>query len=170
MKVITIHSKKNGVKDILVDDDDYELVSKYRWCIAFTRGSFYAVNTTYVNRKPINIKMHRLIMGLLDNPKILIDHKDNNGLNNCRSNLRITDQAKNACNTKFTSKSNSGFRGVYKYNKENMNRMYGVYVRHERKRIFGGYFSEPIEAAKKYNELALKYHGEFAKLNQFNPQ
>lgn len=104
-------------------------------------------------------------MDVLKKPKIFIDHIDRNGLNNMRSNLRFTTVALNACNTRFLSKSKSGYRGVYLYRNGYMVGQYTACILVKRNKIFGGYFPTAIEAAKKYNELALKYHGEFARLN-----
>lgn len=46
------------------------------------------------------------------------------------------------------------------------NSYFGVRIKLMNKKYFGGYFTSVIDAAKKYNEMALKYHGEFAFLNK----
>lgn len=166
MRRIRLVSPKYGTKYLLIDDDDFKKVNKYHWCMNLCRGIFYAVNTTWIGAKPKSIKVHRLIMKVLKTPLIFIDHKDRNGLNCQKSNLRKSNFSQNACNTKFVSKSKSGYRGVHLFKGGKMAGKYQVRINCPKKRgLFGGYFNNPIDAAKKYNELAIKHHGEFARLN-----
>lgn len=90
-----------------------------------------------------------------------IDHKDGNGLNNTELNLRDASNCENNFNVGLTKRNKSGFKGVYKARKG-----YVATIRKCGKLIHGGTFPDPVSAAKKYNELALIHHGEFAWLNQ----
>jgi len=92
----------------LVDDEDFEELNRYQWYAQNKGNRFYARRTT---KRPnsISILMHRAIM---DTPERLqIDHIDGNGLNNCRSNLRITTNRQN-CQNRHTAKS-SIYPGIY---------------------------------------------------------
>lgn len=163
---IKIISPKYGEKVVLIDDEDYALISKYTWSVNYVRGKWYAL--AYAGQKKgkvITVKMHRLIMDVLKTPKIHIDHKDQNGLNNQKVNLRKATIAENSRNVGPNKRSTTGFKGVSLYTKNTMAGWYVVRVRYYDKNIFGGYFKDPVEAAKKYNEMAIKYHGEFAYQN-----
>jgi hypothetical protein len=85
-----------------IDDDDFELVSKYRWC----ENEGYAV--TYYKGK--RIKMHRLIMNA--KPGQAVDHKDPNKLNNQRYNLRFCTTRQNNRNVGLRKDNTSGYKGV----------------------------------------------------------
>jgi len=160
-----INSPKYGEKIVLIDDEDYDLIKLYTWRANYVRGKFYAITTICRHKqKPLTIKMHRLILGLTD-PKIFVDHKDQDGLNNKRGNIRIATHAENNRNVKHTKRSVTGYKGVSLYTKDQMAGWYAVVLRKDRKNYFGGYFKDPIEAAKKYDELAKIHHGEFAHLN-----
>lgn len=172
MKAIVIHSKTYGRKEVLVDDEDYELVSQYKWNLDKIPNSnkFYAIhsfnkgkdeNGTY---RFSSFKMHRLIMRF---PKTKIDHKDNDGLNNLRSNLRLATNNQNGYNQTINANSKSGFKGVSYKNTEGR---YAVRIRVNGRIIYGGGFQNIVAAAKKYNELAVIHHGEFAKLNIITPE
>lgn len=87
----------------IVDDEDYELVSRYKWHAHKTSAGgrkWYALHT---ERRPdgskLHIRMHRLICGLPpfkeDPTQSIPDHLDSDGLNNRKSNLRVTKQRKN---------------------------------------------------------------------------
>lgn len=96
---------KGSTVECLIDLEDLDKVAQYRWYGSKGKtGNIYAM--TPGNQK---IQMHRLLMG---NPKGLIDHKDNNSLNNRRNNLRVTTSRINALNMR-RSRANSGLRGVY---------------------------------------------------------
>ncbi len=77
-----------------VDTEDYELVSKYSW---HYRDGYAVTKTRLPNGKRVTIQMHRLITGTTD-PFILVDHRDQNRLNNVRSNLREVTPKQNANN------------------------------------------------------------------------
>jgi hypothetical protein len=77
-----------------VDTADYELVSKYSW---HYRDGYAVAKTRLPDGRRVTIQMHRLIMGTTD-PFILVDHKDQNRLNNVRSNLREVTPKENANN------------------------------------------------------------------------
>jgi len=105
--------------------------------------------------------MHRVILGITA-PEVEVDHQDNDGLNNQRLNLRCT-STQNPHNSKMRADNTSGFKGVSKY-KPTQKWRAGIMLKG--KSINLGYFLTPLEAAKKYDQEALKLFGDFALTNQ----
>lgn len=146
-------------KFALVDDCDFDLVSKYRWSAhRHKTGTWYAERTV----KGKVILMHRFILNPPDG--MLVDHKDRDGLNNQRSNIRIATKSQNNANRRASVNSQtSNFLGVA-FEKDRQK-----WTARIRKNGVGyrlGAFDTEHEAAKAYNEGALKLHGEFANLNK----
>lgn len=163
MKEIIVNSPKYGEKRIQVDDEDYDWLSQYNWMVnKEANGKFY-VKRYYAMENGVKtmLRMHREIMKP-DNPKILIDHKDQNTLNNQRSNLREADYFQNRVNCKDKTRGTSKHKGVCWAAKR---RRWKCSIVIKGKCILVGYFKVENDAAKAYNEAAIKYHGEFAKLN-----
>ena len=74
----------------LVDDNDFELGSQYKWYAVQTsaKGQYYAYANYNDNGKKTTISMHTLLINPDRQKGKQIDHcPDHNGLNNCRSNL-----------------------------------------------------------------------------------
>lgn len=158
---LIIKSPKYGEHVVLYDEQDHELINKYRWHLRKFPTRNYAVANVFITRKKNRpISMHRLIMGFPEGMEV--DHVDLNGLNNQRSNLRLATHSQNNMNKRNQSNNKTGFKGVHHFKRDDN---YQAYIMVDKKRIHGGYFKTAKEAAKKYNELAIKYHGEFAKLN-----
>lgn len=159
MKLI-IKSPKYGMHEIIIDDSDYHLVSKYKWYVLRDGRTLYARAFNGISRggNGEKISMHRLLMGFPN----CVDHIDGNGLNNQRSNLRSTTQALNMQNSSMHKNNKSGYKGVYFSKTRNK---YRVRIGINYKKLDGGFFDTAIEAGKKYNELAKIHFGEFAKLN-----
>ena len=66
MKTISLTGKsalKEGVK-VLVDDEDYEELNKYKWFGNKTKSGFYAIRRQAISktRKGITLSMHRIIL------------------------------------------------------------------------------------------------------------
>lgn len=161
MKEIAINSKKYGPKTILFDDEDYDLVCKYTWYLACCKGCYYASTTCMKNNKLTHIRMHRLIMNV-DDPNILIDHKNHNGLDNQRENLRIANKTTNSANSFKRQNTSSKFKGVY-WSKKRNKWIANIQFKDYRKNL-GGFIHE-IDAAKAYDKKAIELFGQFAKLN-----
>ena len=133
-------------------------LSKYKWHIhRHNTGKLYVKGD--LGGKIIGI--HRLIMNVIGSD-LVVDHKDGDPLNNQKSNLRICSQLENTRNKKRPRTNTSGFKGVVKVK----NNRWRVVLKVNQVSTHGGYFSSPIDAAKRYNELAIKYFGEFACLNE----
>ena len=163
MKQITIESKTYGQRTFIIDDEDFELVSKHTWFVSKGRESYYAAtNFKLAKDKYLNLGMHRLIMGA---PKgQLVDHIDGNTQDNRKSNLRKCGFFGNRVNSKIRSDNTTGFKGVH-YRNEGIKRYY-TQIDALGKSIYLGRFNTAIEGAIAYNEAAKKYHGEFARLNK----
>lgn len=110
MKVIPIHSKKHGYHELLVDDEDYEYLAKFKWAVSKWKGRTYALKNNTKSEGGGTIKVHRLLLG---DKYDRIDHEDGNGLNNQRSNLRGCTQSQNLMNKKASRHNKSGFKGVW---------------------------------------------------------
>lgn len=144
-----------------IDTADYPLVKDYRWrAVAFHRSCTFYARANFGNRPHRStIFMHRL---LLPGALLSIDHKDGNGLNNRRDNLRPATQSQQTanCSKRTNVLTASRFKGVSKSGE----RFY-AYVRINGKRKHLGTYSTEAEAALAYDEAAKKHFGEFASLN-----
>jgi hypothetical protein len=88
---------------VLIDEEDYDRVSKYNWYISHYKSNIkYCVTHVNINGKKTTLKLHRFIIGLDHGDKRIINHIDGNGLNNKKSNLEICDAMYNtqSINTK----------------------------------------------------------------------
>ena len=149
-------------KFTIVDQQDFYELNDFDWVTKRNNKSFYAVRLDNDCAKwPTMVYMHRQIM---NSPKgLLVDHRNCDGLDNRRENLRLATHSQNACNSQINkTKSKSRFRGVCL---DKSNGRWFSTIRNHGKRIWLGYFDNEIETAKAYDEAARKYHGEFARLN-----
>lgn len=147
---------------VRVDEEDYERLSKHKWCLFKSEKWRYAIRNTWVDGRNKTIFMHREIMGITD-PKVYVDHKDHDGLNNQKSNLRVSDNRFNQYNVgkKVTSKQK------YKNIRHLGDDRWQIRMRTpEGKRIQKNVRGEEL-AVKTYNDLAIKHHGEFAYLQEY---
>lgn len=144
-----------------VDDEDYDWLNSYKWHISRSNKLVYAIRASKrsVDGKQRHILMHREILGITGKSQ-QADHIDRNGLNNQRSNLRACTAIQNASNTTKPPNKEHGFRGIVKHRNK-----YRAELSFNYKKKRSESYSTPVEAALAYNELALKYHGEFAVLN-----
>lgn len=138
----------------IVDDDDYERISKFHWSVVKGYNTFYAKRGFNLNGKHFTVVMHREIMRLSCNDGILIDHRDRNGLDNRKCNLRIANKSINAFNSKLRTNNNSGFRGVHFHSQR---KRWQARICINNKRISLGLFDTPMLAANAYAEAILKY-------------
>lgn len=92
-----------------------------------------------------------------------IDHIDGNKLNNHISNLRAANQSENIANSRSRKNSTSKYKGV---SKTRSGSNWIARIAKDGKQIWLGSFLNEKEAAKAYNEAAIKYFGEFAYLNK----
>jgi hypothetical protein len=146
---------------VIVDDEDYEFLNKWKWYAARAGNSVYAQRGVCINERINIIKMHRVIMS---SPVDLeIDHIDGNGLNNQRSNLRTCTRSQNMMNQKPRLNCSSKYKGVT-WNKRDNRYQARIIINY--KNISLGYFKSEKDAAITYNSKALELYGEFAWLNE----
>lgn len=162
MKKIYLADKKHFA---IVDDTDFDLVRDYSWYE--THGYAYTKITTHIKRpKQYSLAMHRLIMGLKKGEG-QIDHVNRNGLDNRRENLRTCTTSLNAANRKVYPKKYKEikFKGVYFEKTMKRLKRWRARIEVNRNKIDLGMFLTQEEAAKAYNNAAIKYFGGFARLN-----
>lgn len=190
MKEISLNTRKikgNIGKSYiaLVDDEDYEWLNQWNWTATVRFGLVHALRTEYTKISDIPkaiystkvIWMHRLILGVSD-IKIKVDHKDRNGLNNQRGNLRPATVSQNAMNKKSKVGGLSKYLGVT-YDKAIRKHIlkdgtetyyigkggWRASIRINGKNKYLGIFSVEEDAGKAYDTAARIHHGEFANLN-----
>lgn len=137
-----------------VDDADLAVVAPYSWCRHQRKGS----KTIYARAVVEGSKtlMHRLL--LPDTKEV--DHRNGNGLDNRRENLRPATRSQNQANIGLLSSNTSGFKGVT-WDAER-GRWKALIVVHG-KRIKLGRFLNKEDAARVYAAASVKYFSEFAR-------
>lgn len=147
-------------KFAMVDDADYEAVSQFKWHVDKKGRRFYAARTLYKpGGKRTNQYIHQLLMPGVSR----VDHRDGNGLNYQRENLRPATNRQNAqgfCHKKLGSTSK--YRGVC-WDKKVSKWM--AYITVNSRLKFLGYFIDETKAAHAYDSAAIFYFGEWASTN-----
>jgi len=143
--------------DILIDDEDYDRIKKYRWYrLCGNKPPFYFCRNVRKSGNRKIILLHKFIMDAQDN--LEVDHKNSNTLDNRKSNLRICTHAENCRNRKGITNS-TGYKGVSRKGMK-----YRARITKNRETIFLGDFDTPEEAYKAYCKASKKYHGEFGRI------
>lgn len=140
-------------KRACIDAADIPLVEGRIWFAVSNRGTFYARSETEEKQ----LLLHRVITSCPDGMEV--DHRDNDGLNNRRANLRVCTHAENTRNSRGFASNPTGIKGVSLYRTGRYHARIGT----NGKQIYLGYYDTAEEAAQAYNKAALKHHGEFAK-------
>lgn len=148
--------------EAIVDDEDYESLSAYKWYAYHAYSTTYARRYVNIRKGKHSIRMHRVIMGAPDD--LVVDHINHNGLDNRRSNLRICTHSQNQRNRAGNPKY--GYWGIQP-SREHW-RAY-LWIGRELKHL--GVYPTREQAAYAYN-LAVIEAGldEFANLNDVAPQ
>lgn len=160
---------------VLVSPEDFERVNAHKWHRQLHRarhGKVYAQRTIRLgpgrNGKQTGVALHRFIMGAKRGQ--LVDHRNGDGLDNQRDNLRLCTPRQNSQNVvESKNQKLGGFKGV------SWSKRAGKWCAQirggptgadgKRKQIRLGLFTDPIEAAKAYDRAAREHFGEFASLN-----
>lgn len=166
VKTVPLHGKKAAGRVALVDDVDYELVSRYRWHVreatypGLRSNGPYAQTNVPISESPRRYKslgMHTLLTGWLR-----VDHVDHDGLNNQRANLRPATPGQNNANRRPRIYGSSPFKGVYWYK---AGHVWRARFRGDGKEYHLGQFATEEEAARAYDAVARATWGEYAYLN-----
>lgn len=139
----------------LVDDDDFEWLSTWKWCIAKTTSTIYAKRTLK------GILMHREIFRYHRFDFTYVDHINHDGLDNRKANLRAATPHDNLGNQRKT-RGNSRFKGVHR---ESQTGRWRASISVSGKLIKSPRMAREEDAAAWYNERAKAHFGEFALLN-----
>jgi hypothetical protein len=149
-----------------VDDEDFKKINKHKWYAQHTKASntYYACRCELISWKPKKKKyyyMHREILNTKDK-NIQIDHKDGNGLNNQKENIRKCTHFQNQQNRRRSFDGSSLYKGVY-YRKDRL--CWVAQIRLHGHTYCLGHFPNEYNAAIAYDKMAKIHHGEFAHLN-----
>lgn len=146
----------------VVDEEDYEWLNQWKWCVLKGKYTFYAMRITEKKGTQFSFLMHREILGLEKGDGIVTDHKNRNGCDNRKSNLRIATIAINNHNSRLQRNNTSGYRGVsWKKDKKK----WKAYLMVNNKQVHLGYFDDPLTAALEYDKRVREIRDIYASTN-----
>ncbi len=163
MRTIPLSGKKAAGRVALVDDEDYELVASHVWRVyeetrvGRRHGPYAFASIRRVDGRRTMIYMHKLLTGWSQT-----DHKNHDGLDNQRTNLRPVTRAQNQQNARPYAGCTSPYRGVY-WNRQR--RTWQAQISTDGRRRNLGRFASEEDAARAFDGAALAAWGEYAYLN-----
>lgn len=149
----------------IIDRRDGAEVQKHNWCalVLPRTNAVYAVTSAQLpDGRWTTLRLHRFLWRLWRRPDVPeLDHKNLDGLDNRRPNVRAATSTQNKTNRLRQRNNKSGFKGVC-WNKA-MNKWIAQ-IRFRGRRTVLGYFVDPAKAARAYAKAAHKMHGAFARI------
>ena len=143
----------------LVDDEDYELVSRYKWCATHMHGKWYAIRSVNRDGKKTSEYMH-IVIAQSRGKGMTVDHINGDGLDNRRANLRMATMQQQSHNRAKSRNTLNLFKGITVNGKG-----WKAQSACDGRKYYLGTFATPQEAALAYDAKARELHGEFARLN-----
>lgn len=164
MKTIPVRNRFDPDCFAMVDDEDYEMLSKHGWGITgrLYKGNkwLYAATVIRVDLRVYkSVSMHRMIMNAQKGQ--IVDHIDGNRFNNQKDNLRFCTHTENMRN-RAKHRTKNKYKGVYKNSRGK--KFKAMIFEDGKLRVLGSFESE-IEAAFVYDKAAMDIHGDFANTN-----
>ncbi len=145
----------------IVDQEVFYRFGNFKWWVNGNGINCYAARSVKIG--PARTKIIYLQREIMNAPKgLLVDHRNNNPLDNRRENLRLATHSQNMCNRRKRKNTTSRFNGV-SFNKKY--KKWCAQISYNRKQIWLGRFDSELDAAHAYDVAAKKYHKEFARLN-----
>lgn len=143
----------------VIDEADAERVRARKWNAQKGGHTWYAY--TMVRREGVqrSLSMHRFILEVGDDE--LIDHRNGDGLDNRRANLRSCSHAENLRNQRKRDDATSRFKGVHRA----ANGRWRVEIEQNGERLTLGTFLDEERAARQYDRAARIFFGSFARTN-----
>jgi hypothetical protein len=143
---IIITSSKHGIKEVLIDTKNYDLVKNYCWSLSLHHDNihFYIVTKIKDENKKSKytfLRLHRIIMNCPEG--FVVDHYNHDTFNNLESNLRICSSKQNSENQTKRKTNTSGYKNV-SWNKHA--NKWRVNITHNGKKIHIGYYDDLHEA------------------------
>lgn len=156
MKYISLTQNKFAI----VDDEDFEWLTQWKWYAQKSMNTYYVyAHPPCIDGKQLAILMHREIMKA---PKgIDVDHRNHNGLDNQRHNLRVCTRSQNQQNRQITC-GISKYKGVCWHKGR---KTWVAYIITNKKQLHLGCYDSEIEAARAYDKAALELFKDFAYTN-----
>ncbi len=160
-----IHIPLKEGYEAIIDAQDIDSASRFVWNLVFNGEKTIAYAKANVPEgvipgwKSSSVALHQIVFGA--NPKLQIDHKNRNGLDCRRKNLRQATRAQNCANRVWPKGTRCPYRGVAPSGSKWIGK-----IQRERKQIYLGIFETAEQAAVAYNKAAVEIHGEFAVLNE----
>lgn len=144
--------------EAIIDAADVPLVESYNWCAMVDGHTVYAVRTDYTGPKQRKVYLHRLIMG--EPEGLQVDHRDGNGLDNRRANLREATPSQNLHNQRLSRANTSGYKGVEWHKAKGKWR---ARIMINGKQRYLGLFATAEDAYAAYCKASAELHGEFGR-------
>ena len=163
MNEIVAHSQKWGDRTVLVDDDDYQILSNHHWSVTGGKSNnlYASRKITLPGGKRKILFMHRVIMDMINSTN-QVDHINRNTFDNRKTNLRVATRKQNRWNSTASLSSTSSFKGVsWSSQFSNWHAQIGI----DREVHHLGFFDDEIQAARAFDEFSFALHGDFAYLN-----
>jgi hypothetical protein len=152
----------------LVDDEDFEALSKFKWHAKRKGNAWYAARSVRLpDGRKVFVYMHRQILGV--GPDEKVDHENRNSLDDRRENLRVATKSQNGQNRGKGSGTSSRFKGVF-WHKARRRWQAHIYSgpigqNGKARSVFLGLHDDEEAAAHAYDGAALASFGSFAHLN-----
>lgn len=134
-------------------------VLDHKWS-AFRDGhTFYAATNILIDGAKRPVVMHRMLLGF---PDSFVDHRDGNGLNNTRENIRLATRSQNQFNRRKTEGMTSKYKGVGRTSNGKWRASISIGNGAE---SWARVFTLEETAARAYDVKAVEWFGEFARIN-----
>jgi hypothetical protein len=142
----------------LVDDEDFETLSRLKWHAIVCKNTGYAAHRESSGKY---LMMHRFVLRIngLDKEGI-VDHRNGNGFDNRKQNLRIGSHSQNLQNQKIHCDKAIKVKGAF-WDKNRQKFIASICV--NGRQIFLGRFDDLNDAADAYRTAAAVYFGQFAR-------